>query len=314
MKILFITEALDTFLFYKDSSFFLMQEFQKSGVELYHCCKEDLFILDSRVRASVRTIKVRTEGIPEDVGCAFEFGESQSIENMDAVVMRSDPPFDMGYFHATQLLSKLEKQGIRVFNSSHVLRNIHEKLSIFNFPDIIVPSIVSGDVDEILEFASFYEEVVFKPLDAMGGEGVFKIKSNDTNVRVILEMMISHYSRVMAQRFIPDIVKGDKRLLMIDGEPLPFVVARIPRKGEHRGNLAAGGTGVVQDLSDSDMDIAQKVAPFLKENGVFLAGLDIIGNHLTEINVTSPTCFREIFNQRRFNPAALFVEKLMPKL
>jgi glutathione synthase len=232
-------------------------------------------------------------------------------ENFDAVLMRKDPPFDSEYVYSTYLLELAERQGARVLNRPRAIRDWNEKLSVARFPHFAPPFLVTRHSEAIREFLAEHADIVVKPLDGMGGAGVFRLHSADHNIGVILET-ITHYERrtVMAQRYLPEIKAGDKRILIIDGEPLPYALARIPKAGETRGNLAVGGTGVAQFLSPRDREIAEAVGITLKQEGLFLTGLDVIGDHLTEINVTSPTGMVEIAAQTDCNPARVFMEAL----
>ncbi|MBU6468031.1 MAG: glutathione synthase [Betaproteobacteria bacterium] len=227
-------------------------------------------------------------------------GESftQPLSHFDAVFMRVDPPLNMNYIVTTYLLEKAEKEGVLVLNKPNSLRTFNEKLSTTLFPEFTPPLMVSSLPEEIKDFVATHEEVILKPLDAMGGSGIFKVTPKDPNLNVILETMTQDSSRsIMAQRFIPAIKEGDKRVLVINGEVAEHALARIPKQGETRGNLAAGGLGVAMPLTEQERKIATTLAPFLKENGLFIVGLDVIGYYLTEINITSPTCMREIRDQ-----------------
>ena len=225
--------------------------------------------------------------------------------------MRKDPPFDQGYLYATWLLEMAERQGARVFNRPQALRDYNEKLAIARFPEFIAPTLVSGDAGQIRAFLAEQGDIVVKPLNAMGGAGVFRLRPEDPNIGAILESLTRHGAEtVMAQRYLPEIRDGDKRILVIDGEPVPYCLARIPAEGETRGNLAAGGTGVARPLTERDARIALALGPTLKAAGLLLVGLDVIGDCLTEVNVTSPTCFREITDQTGFDVAAMFMDKL----
>jgi glutathione synthase len=229
--------------------------------------------------------------------------------------MRKDPPFDNEYLYATYLLETAARLGARVFNSPRALRDHNEKLAITEFPDFIAPSLVTCDAEVIRQFQRDHGEIVVKPLDGMGGVSVFRLRPDDPNLNVILETITQFGRRtVMAQRFIPEIAQGDKRILLIAGRPVPYALARVPRPGESRGNLAAGGIGRSQPLSPRDREIAETLGPVLAERGLLLVGLDVIGNHLTEINVTSPTCFVEIKHQTGFNVAAMFIDALEQRI
>ena len=236
---------------------------------------------------------------------------ARALTEFDAIVKRKDPPFDMEYIYATYLLELAESQGARVFNKPDALRNHNEKLAIAQFPQFIAPTLVTSDEARLRGFFIRHQDIILKPLDGMGGAGVFRIKEDGLNLGSVIETLTENGRRtIMAQRFIPEIVMGDKRILLIGGEVVPYCLARIPQAGEVRGNLAAGGTGVAQPLSARDLEIAQALAPILSKRGLLLVGLDVIGDFLTEINVTSPTCFQEITQQTGFNVARMFVDAL----
>jgi glutathione synthase len=227
------------------------------------------------------------------------------------VLMRKDPPFDQEYLYATLLLSLAEEQGARVFNRAASLRDYNEKLAIAKFPQFVTPTLVSADMKRVQMFIDEHQDVIIKQLDGMGGTSIFRVRADDLNRNAIVEVQTQNGVRsVMAQRLIPEISKGDKRVLIIDGKPVPFCLARIPKAGETRGNLAAGGKGVSQPLSARDIEIAEALGPKLKADGLMLVGLDIIGDYLTEVNVTSPTCFVEIFEQTGFNAATMLLEAI----
>ncbi|HNA83345.1 MAG TPA: glutathione synthase, partial [Thiobacillaceae bacterium] len=237
--------------------------------------------------------------------------EWRDLADFDAVLMRRDPPFDQAYLYATWLLEMAQRQGARVFNRPQALRDYNEKLAIARFPAFIAPTLVSGDAGLIREFLAGQGDIIVKPLNAMGGAGIFRLRPGDPNLGAILETVTRHGTEtVMAQRYLPEIAQGDKRILLIDGEAAPYCLARIPLEGETRGNLAAGGTGVARPLSERDWEIARALGPELKAAGLLLVGLDVIGDCLTEVNVTSPTCFREITDQTGFNVAGMFLDAL----
>lgn len=229
----------------------------------------------------------------------------------DAVLMRKDPPFDMEYLYSTHLLEFAQKQGARVFNSGAAIRNHPEKLAITEFAHFTSPTVVTRDMARLRAFHAKHHDVIVKPLDGMGGTGIFRLQKTEPNLGAILETLTDNGQQtIMAQRYIPEIVAGDKRILIIDGEPVPYALARIPLAGETRGNLAAGGRGVAQPLTERDTEIARELGPRLAERGLLLVGLDVIGDYLTEVNVTSPTCFVEITEQTDFNVAEAFATAL----
>jgi glutathione synthase len=237
--------------------------------------------------------------------------EKRALAGFGAVLMRKDPPFDEDYLNATYLLEMAEREGARVFNKPQALRDFNEKLAIARFPQFTVPTLVSCRATDIRAFMAEQSDIIVKPLNAMGGSGIFRLRPGDANLGAILETVTDLGRRhVMAQRYIPEIVDGDKRILLINGEPVPYSLARIPAPGETRGNLAAGGTGVARPLTDRDHEIATTLGPILKAEGLLLVGLDVIGNWLTEVNVTSPTCFREITTQTDCDVATLFIDAL----
>ena len=225
--------------------------------------------------------------------------------------MRKDPPFDAEYFYATHLLEQAEREGARIFNKPRALRDHPEKLAILEFPDFIGPTLVTRDAEDIKRFHAEHQDIILKPLDGMGGTGIFQVKADGLNLGAITETLNQDGTQtVMVQKFLPAISEGDKRVLVIGGQPVPYSLARIPQGGEVRGNLAVGGKGVAQPLSARDRFIAESLGPILFARGVLLVGLDVIGDSLTEINVTSPTCFQEIFDQTGFDVAAMFIDAL----
>ena len=236
---------------------------------------------------------------------------SQALKDFDAVVMRKDPPFDSEFFYATHLLEQAERAGARVFNKPRALRDHPEKLAILEFPQFIGPTLVTRDPADIRRFHAEHRDIILKPLDGMGGMGIFRVKDDGLNLGAIIETLNRDGAEtVMVQKYLPAIVDGDKRVLVIGGKPVPFCLARIPQGGEVRGNLAAGGLGVARPLTERDLEIASALGPILAARGLLLVGLDVIGDSLTEINVTSPTCFQEITDQTGFDVAAMFVDAL----
>ncbi len=308
MKLLFIADPLDHFKLYKDSTFAMMEAAAARGHALFAVEGKDLAWNGGKVTAHVTPIRLtgRRPDWHEDGTPAW-----QDLTAFDAVVMRKDPPFDQEYLYHTYLLELAQGQGARVFNRPASLRDFNEKLAIARFPQFTVPTLVTSREALIRDFLAEQGDVILKPLNAMGGASVFRIRPGDANLGVILETLTRHGAEtVMAQRYIPEIKDGDKRILVIDGEPVPFALARIPAPGETRGNLAAGGTGVARPLTERDRAIAQALGPHLKAAGILLAGLDVIGDWLTEVNVTSPTCFREIMDQTGFDVAGMFMDAL----
>lgn len=307
MRFAFILDPLDRLKPYKDTSLAIMREAARRGHGLYIALQSDVFLRNEQVR-------LRVHGFRFAEGHAwFELDESseRSPAEFDAVLMRKDPPFDNEYLYSTYLLELAEQQGARVLNNSQSVRGWNEKLSIARFPQFTPPFLVTSNGDLIREFLSEQDDIVVKPLDGMGGSEVYRLHARDHNIGVILENMTRFGQRtIMAQRYLPEITEGDKRIILIDGEPLPYALARIPKSGETRGNLAAGGKGVAQPLSGRDLQIASTVGKVLKQQELFLVGLDVIGDHLTEINVTSPTGMVEIAAQTDCDPAAVFMNAL----
>jgi glutathione synthase len=308
LSLLFVVDPLDALKAYKDSSVAMMRESARRGHDVWTCQQSSLRWRDGKVTARCQLLEPLPQAKP---WYALREEGDHGLDQFDAVLMRKDPPFDAEYLVATHLLEAAERQGARVFNAPRALRDHNEKLAITEFAEFIVPTLVSSDPAALRAFHAEFADIVVKPLDAMGGAGVFRLRRDDPNVGVILETVTHLGARtVMAQRFIPEIRDGDKRVLLIAGEPVPYVLARIPRPGETRGNLAAGGTGVARPLAESDRAIAARLGPVLAARGLLLVGLDVIGRHLTEVNVTSPTCLVEISEQTGCNVAALFVDAL----
>jgi len=306
MKLAFILDPLDDIKTYKDSSYAMMQEAARRGHELFVLQQEDILCRNGAV--SGRAAAIQLTGAKTD-WYALEARREVPLAAFDALLMRKDPPFDMEYVYSTYLLELAEGQGARVINRPRALRDCNEKFSITRFVSLTVPTLVTRLESELRAFLEAQADVVLKPLDGMGGASVFRLQRQDPNIGVVIETL-THYGRrtIMAQRYIPDIVDGDKRILLIDGEPVPYALARIPKPGETRGNLAAGARGVVRELSARDREIAQTVGPVLAREGMMLVGLDVIGDYLTEINVTSPTGMREIMDQSGFDVAGMMID------
>ena len=307
MNILFVADPLESFKIYKDTTFSMMREAQKRGHQVTACEMTDVrWQQGESVTAQVREIRLTGDA-------ATWFTEIRThraaLKDFDAVVMRKDPPFDSEYFYATHLLGQAEREGAKVFNSPAALRNHPEKLAIMEFPQFIAPTLVTKSEADIRAFHAQHGDIILKPLDGMGGTGIFKVGADGLNLGVIIETLNQGGAQtVMVQKFLPGIAHGDKRVLLIGGKPVPFCLARIPQGGEVRGNLAAGGKGVAQPISARDREIAEALGPILVARGLTLVGLDIIGDSLTEINVTSPTCFQEITDQMGCDVAALFMD------
>ena len=307
MHILFIADPLESFKIHKDTTFSMMREAQKRGHQVVACQMTDVrWQQGEAVSAQVRDITLT--GQP-DVWFSQTATRRANLNDFGAVIMRTDPPFDSEYFYATHLLSQAEREGAKVFNSPAALRNHPEKLAILEFPQFIAPTLVTRSEADIRAFHAQHGTIILKPLDGMGGTGIFKVGADGLNLGVIIETLNRGGAQtVMVQKFLPGIAQGDKRVLLIGGKPVPFCLARIPQGGEVRGNLAAGGKGVAQPISARDREIAETLGPILFARGLMLVGLDIIGESLTEINVTSPTCFQEITDQMGCDVAALFMD------
>ena len=313
MHLLVVADPIESFKIYKDSTFAMMREAQKRGHRLSVCEPKDLMWQQgAAVTAFVRDIHLTGEQ-----EAWFEAEQQrpherpQAVRDFDAVLMRKDPPFDSEYFYATHLLEQAEREGARVFNKPRALRDHPEKLAIMEFAQFIAPTLVTRDAADIRRFHQEHRDIILKPLDGMGGMGIFRVKDEGLNLGAIIETLNRDGAQtVMVQRFLPAIAQGDKRVLVIGGKPVPFCLARIPQGGEVRGNLAAGGVGVAQALSARDRDLAQAIGPVLAERGLLLVGLDVIGDCVTEINVTSPTCFQEISEQTGFDVASMYLDAL----
>jgi glutathione synthase len=294
-KILFIADPLIEFAIEKDSTLAMMDACQRAGYQVWHCHTHDIKSIESSIWANCLQIQVSRGDKRWFVPLQTE---TKRLAHFDAVVMRKDPPFDLAYVTATWFLSAACLEGAKVFNNPEALRNHSEKLALLEFLHLAPPTIISRELADIKQFHQQHKDIIIKPLDGMGGMGVFRVKEDGLNLASIVETLGDQGSKaLMVQKFIPEIVDGDKRVLLIDGEPVPYSLARIPQGGEVRGNLAAGGKGVAQQLTQKEFDIARDVGSQLAKRGLHLVGLDFIGGYLTEINVTSPTCFVEITNQ-----------------
>ncbi len=295
MKIAFLLDPLASLKPRKDSSIAMMREASRRGHEVYALGMSDLYVQDGSVGARAVPLAVADD---DSAWCREGGAEEVPLAFFDLVAMRKDPPFDAEYYYATLLLERAEAEGARVVNSPQALRDWNEKLAILRFPQFTPATMVSRDPGRIQGFVDRHADVILKKLDGMGGTMIFRVRADDPNRNVIVETMVGEAERtIMAQKFVPEIAKGDKRVLVIGGVPFPFCLARIPKSGETRGNLAAGGTGVAQPLSPRDREIAVTVGAELVKAGIVFAGLDVIGDCLTEVNVTSPTCIVEIAQQ-----------------
>ncbi|MBX9835985.1 MAG: glutathione synthase [Burkholderiaceae bacterium] len=309
MKLLFIADPLENFAIYKDTTFSMMREAQKRGHAIAVCQPQEvMWVSGSGVKARVRDIVLTGQQVP---WFSAQPQRSAVLADFDAVLMRKDPPFDSEYFYATHLLEQAEREGAKVFNKPRALRDHPEKLAIMEFAQFIGPTLVTRDAGDVRRFHDEHRDIILKPLDGMGGMGIFRVGPDGMNLGSIIETLNQNGAQsLMVQKFLPEIVDGDKRVLIIGGKPVPYSLARIPQGSEVRGNLAAGGKGVAQPLSARDYEIAHALGPILQSRGLLLAGVDVIGDYVTEINVTSPTCFQEIQQQTGCDVAALFVDAL----
>lgn len=312
IKLGIVMDPIESIKPYKDSSFAMMLAAQKKSWSVFYIQPQDIYLKDGEVFASMNPLQLF-----DDNEHWFEKSDSMdvSLSTLDAIIMRVDPPFNMDYIYTTYLLEYAEAKGTLVVNKPASLRDVNEKLYTGWFPDYTPKTLVSANAARHKAFLEEHKDVIVKPLDGMGGASIFRLTENDPNINVVLETM-THFNKVqiMAQKFIPEISEGDKRVLIVDGEPVPFVLARIPAKGETRGNLAAGGTGVTIPLSNSDRKICEAVAPTLREKGLLFVGLDIIGNYITEINVTSPTCIRELDRDAGLDIATLLMDAIESRI
>ena len=307
MKLLFILDPLASLKSYKDTSLAIMREAAARGHTLYVCEQHDVFLRNEIVKINAAEFSFSASDN------WYQLGKLQEIlpKDFDAIIMRKDPPFDNEYLYSTYLLELATNQGARVLNNPSAVRSWNEKLSVAKFPQFAPEFLVTANNDLIREFLATHKDIVIKPLDGMGGSGIFRITESDPNIGVILETATQFGAQtIMAQRYLPAILQGDKRIIVINGEPLPYALARIPKAGETRGNLAAGGTGVARKLTARDLEIATTVGKTLKAEDLFLVGLDVIGDYLTEINVTSPTGMVEIAAQTTCKPAQVFMQAL----
>ncbi|TDR32179.1 glutathione synthase [Hydromonas duriensis] len=309
MHILFIADPLEQFKIHKETTYAMMRAAQTHGHTIWACTSHELFS-KGEVQTKATHIELLDEAAQTHWYNVIE-QVTQPLHQFDAVIMRKDPPFDVNYVTDTWLLDAAVRQGAKVFNAPSGIRNHSEKVSILEFPEFTAPTLISSDKAILTAFHNEHSDVIFKPLDGMGGSGIFRISSDGMNLGSVIEMLTENGTRpIMAQKFLPAITQGDKRILLIGGQIVPYALARIPQHGEVRGNMAVGGKAVAQPLSESDWRIATALAPILWSRGILLTGLDIIGECVTEINVTSPTGFQEIFNQTGFDVAQLFIEML----
>lgn len=312
LKIGVIMDPIASITYKKDSTLAMLWAAQDKGWQIHYMEQQDLFIEEGVAYTHCKTLEVF-----RDPNRWFELGEALTMPlgELDIVLMRKDPPFDMEFIYTTYILDKAEKEGTLVVNKPQSLRDCNEKVFATHFPECCAPTLVSAKADKIKAFVAHHEDVILKPLDGMGGASIFRTGKQDPNLNVIIETLTEHgQTSIMAQRFIPEIKKGDKRIIVVNGEPMPFCLARIPAEGENRGNLAAGGSGVVQPITDRDRWICEQVRDTLLEKGLIFVGLDVIGDYLTEINVTSPTCIREINAGGNLDIAATLMDVLEEKV
>ncbi len=312
IKLGIVMDPISAINYKKDSSLAMLLAASKKGWELFYMEQADLYQREGKAFASMQPLSVQAN--PEDW---YQLGDRQETElaELDVILMRKDPPFDMEFIYSTYILEQAEAAGTLVVNKPQSIRDCNEKYFATLFPQCTPPVMVARSARLIRDFVEEHQDVVLKPLDGMGGASIFRTNLNDPNLSVIIETLTNHgQQQAMVQKFIPDIKAGDKRILMIDGEPVPYALARIPAEGELRGNLAAGGSGVGQELSEKDRWIAEQVGPVLREKGLLFVGLDVIGDYLTEINVTSPTCIRELDNQFGISIADKLMDRIEAKL
>ncbi|MCW8888604.1 MAG: glutathione synthase [Gammaproteobacteria bacterium] len=312
IKVGIVMDPIGSINYKKDSSLAMLWAAQDRGWPLHYMEPNDLFQRDGISYAQMRPLKVF-----RDAAHWYELGEIETIplHELNVILMRQDPPFDLNFLYTTHILGQAEQRGTLVVNRAQSIRDANEKLFSTEFPQCTTPVLVTRNGEQIREFIAQQGEVILKPLDGMGGASIFKVSPDDSNTSVIIETLTEHGTQlIMAQKFIPEISAGDKRILLIDGEPVPYALARIPAKGELRGNLAAGGRGEGVPLSERDYWICEQVAPELKRRGLLFVGIDVIGDYLTEINVTSPTCIRELDEQYGLDIAGNLMDKIESKL
>lgn len=312
VKLGVVMDPIESITVKKDTTLAMLLAAQDRGWSIHYMLQSDLYLDHGKCRANIQPLTVK-----DDEQDWFTLGSSAdiSLSELDVILMRKDPPFDINFVYSTHLLEQAQREGTLIVNNPQSLRDCNEKLFATQFPQCCPPLIVSASEKNLKAFHKHHEDVIYKPLDGMGGTSIFRVKPGDPNLSVIVETLTNGgQQQIMAQKFIPDIVNGDKRILMINGEPVDYALARIPASGETRGNLAAGGSGVAQKLTDKDRWICEQVGPVLREKGLLFVGLDVIGDYLTEINVTSPTCIREIDRAFNLNIAADLMDCIQQKL
>ena len=312
IKVGIVMDPIEQISFHKDTSLALMFAAQQHGCELFYMEQEDLSIQNGVAYGRMAPIKVAMN--PEN-WFEKEAAVDCPLTDLQLILMRKDPPFDSEFIYSTYILERAEQQGVIIANKPQSLRDCNEKVFATEFANLMSPTTVTRRADLLKAFHAEHGDVIFKPLDGMGGSSIFRLKEGDPNVSVIIETLTNHgQQQIMAQRFIPEITRGDKRILIIDGEAVPFTLARIPADGETRGNLAAGGSGVTMALTAKEKAIADKIGPILKDKGLYFVGLDVIGDYVTEINVTSPTCVREISRDSGIDVADQLITCLLQKV
>ncbi|GAB4224212.1 MAG: glutathione synthase [Francisella sp.] len=313
MKVGFIVDNLNSFNISKDSTYMMLQAAQDKGWEIYTFYLNDLSIINGKPKGDALQIKVhQTQQMWYEVLAQHN---DFSLLDLDCIFMRKDPPFNMEYIYVTYMLDLAQKNNVLVVNNPQALRNLNEKVAIAHYPDLSPNTLITRSYKQINEFYDKYKDIIVKPLDGMGGRSIFRVKEGDKNKNVILETLTQNQTRyIMVQDYQKDICHGDKRILIVDGEPIKYLLARIPSDSDNRGNLAAGATAEVRELQDIDYKIANKVAQYLKEQGVIFAGIDVIGDKLTEINITSPTGIQEIYKATKINAASLLMQAVENKI
>lgn len=313
MKVGFIIDDLNSFNISKDSAYMMMLAAQDKGWEIYTFYLNDLYIINGKPKGNALRLKLhKNKQIWYEI---LKYSKNFSLLDLDCVFMRKDPPFDMEYIYVTYMLDLVKKSGALVVNDPQALRDFNEKVAITNYPKFAPKTLITRSYNLINEFYDRYKDIIVKPLDGMGGSSIFRIKEGDKNKNVILETLTNHESRyIMVQDYQKAIKEGDKRILIINGEPVKYLLARIPSDNDNRGNLAAGATTEVRELQDGEYKIAKKVAKNLKKQGVMIAGIDVIGDKLTEVNITSPTCIQEIYKETKINAASLLMQAVEQKI
>lgn len=313
MKVGFIIDDLNSFNISKDSTFMMLQAAQDKGWEVYTFYLNDLYIINGDPKGN--SLKIKIHKSKQNWYEVLSQHNDFSLSDLDCVFMRKDPPFDMEYIYVTYMLDLAKKNGVLIVNSPQALRDFNEKVAISNYPKFAPNTLITRDYKQINKFYEKYKDIIVKPLDGMGGSSIFRIKDGDKNKNVILEVLTEHQSKyIMVQDYQKSISDGDKRILIVNGEPIKYLLARVPSEKDNRGNLAAGATAEVRELNDSDYKIAKKVAKKLKKQGVMFAGIDVIGDKLTEVNITSPTGIQKIYKVTKINAASLLMQAVEQKI